>query len=134
MGEDGSGYGRVLEAISRVIARIDELTRLIEDLRRDLEGLASTVYAQCLIERVGGGRLIRSGLPRGVNAVLIRGDEAIVALLKPRATSADAERLARIAPHAVAVLGLEVGKVSPVLVAGVYEGGAPPPDVRVVVC
>ena len=126
--------GKILEAISRVIARIDGLERRLEDLRRDITSLAATVYAQCLLERRGPGKIMRVGLPRQVDAILIAGDKAYVALLRPVATRDEADRIKRIAPHVAALAGVEAASIVPTIVTGRYLGGEPPEGVDVIVC
>lgn len=126
--------GKILEAISRVIARIDGLERRLEDLRRDIASLAATVYAQCLLEQRGPGKIMRAGLPGQVDAILVVGEKAYVALLRPVTTRDDADRIRRIASHVAALAGVEATSIVPTIVTGRYLGGEPPEGVEVIVC
>ncbi len=126
--------GRILEALSRVIARLDALERRIDDLERDLEAFASTVYAQCASEYLGS-KLTRAGLPSGVDAIARTEKAFYIIKFKIRASRSDAEKLERIAPHVAALMGLaEEGlEYVPLIVTSRFEG-EPPSSVRVIVC
>jgi hypothetical protein len=129
---------RILESLTRVLARIDALQRSLEELQRYIHALATTVYAQCLMEKLGPGRIIRVGLPPQVDAIFIPegSNKVYVAKLKPLATSDDAEKIRSIAPHvATLVLGSDAAlDVVPTIIAGKYEGNYVPPGVELIVC
>ncbi len=126
--------GMILEALSRVIARLDALDRRIEDLKKDLEAFASTVYTQCASEYLNS-KLTRTGLPAGVDAIAKTEKALYIIKFKIRASRIDAEKLERVAPHVAALTGLaeESLEYVPLIVTSRFEG-EPPPSVRVIIC
>lgn len=131
--------GRVLEALSRVMAAIDRLERRIEEVRESIEALAATVYLSCASERLGGfAEVRRRGLPAGLTAVARAGDGTVYVIKTATVcTWEDAARLSKLAVHVAAVAGVEPaggGGVVGVLACGKYEGGEPPEGVRVILC
>jgi len=128
-----SGEGRILEAISRVIGRLDGIERLVRDMGRRLEALASTIYSQCAVEYLGG-RITRQGLPARVDAIIEKDGTLYVIRFRIIATYSDAEEIAKAAPYIVGVIGAEASEVVPVIVTSRYEGGEPPAGVKIILC
>jgi hypothetical protein len=129
----GAEEGKILEAISRVLGRLDGLERMIYDVSKRLEALASTIYSQCVVEYIGG-RLMRQGLPARVDAVIEKDGVLYVVKFKIVATRVDAEEIAKLAPYVAGIIDAEVSEVVPVIVASKYEGGEPPANVKVILC
>ena len=129
----GREEGRILEAITRVIGRLDGIERLIEGLNRRLEALASTIYSQCLVEYLGG-RITRQGLPARVDAIVEKEGVLYVVKFRIIASSADAEEIAKLAPYVAGIMDVEAQKVVPVIVTSKFEGGEPPSNVKVILC
>lgn len=128
------GYGRVLEAVSRVMATLDRIERRIGELAEALDALALTVYLQCFSERVGGLKKVsRLGIPSGLSFIAWDGEGRVYAArARVVCTYDDARWLAERIPSLAGVL--EAGEVVPVLVCSKYKGPQPPGEVRVILC
>ncbi|MEB3816638.1 MAG: hypothetical protein LRS46_01670 [Desulfurococcales archaeon] len=129
-----SAEGRILEALSRIMARLDGIERRIEEVNRALQHFASTVYIQCALERLGG-KVLRSGLPSHIDGIILRNNKIYIIKSKILSSYNDAEELKRITPHIAAlVLDEEEKEVIPVLVTSKYVGESAPEGVNIIIC
>lgn len=126
--------GRVLEAVSRVMAALDRLERRVEALSEALDSLAITIYLQCLADHVGGfERVSRLGVPAGLSFIAWGRDGVVYAgRARVVCTYEDAEWILSRAPSVAGLVGAT--DVVPLLVCSRYKGPEPPQGVRVVLC
>ena len=128
------GYGRVLEAISRVMASLDRLERRINELAESIDSIALTIYLQCFSDRVGGlKKVARLGVPAGLSFIAWdKRGKVYAARARVVCTYDDAKWLSERALSITETL--EAEEVIPVLVCSRYKGPEPPADVKVILC
>ena len=124
--------GRILEGLSRIMAAIDALSRSIERLEESLEALASSVYVDCVVSKIGKGRIIRSGLPPSISFIIETEDKLYFVASKIISGYDDAKKLVeiieRLAMHSTDK------PVEGVLATSRYKGPDSPEGVRVIIC
>ena len=126
-----SGYGKVLEQISRVLGAIDGLRRSVDEIKEELNSLASTIYASCFLEKVGKGKIVRSGLPSSLSFVVETEKEIFVVRAKIVTSYEDGIKVREVAEKLF--LGSQK-EIVPTLVTSKYKGHDIPSGVKVIIC
>jgi spore germination protein GerM len=125
-------FGKVLEMLSRVLAAIDGIRRSIDELDESINSLASTIYASCFLERIGEGKVIRSGLPSTISFLVETKDKLFVVRAKVVSTYEDAVKVKEAIKN---LLYIPEGKeIVPTLITSRYKSHDIPSDVNVMIC
>ncbi len=123
---------KVFEQITRVLGALDGIQRSIERLEEALDSLASTIYADCLLERIDNGKIIRSGLPTPVSFIIKTKENIYVVKAKIVSNYEDAIRTRDLAEKLFSQT--EGRKLIPTLVTSKYKSHDLPSGVNIVIC
>ena len=122
---------KVLEQISRVLGAIDGLRRSVDEIKEELDSLASTIYASCLLEKVRKGKIVRSGLPSSLSFIVETEEKVFVVKAKIVSTYEDGIKVKEVAERLFLKSEREV---IPTLVTSKYKGHDVPSGVEIIIC